>query len=80
MLFPLVLGGVSIIGSIIGTFAVRGDNVERALYQALIVAGVISALLILPVTMWMMDKLPGIPAATSTCARWSASASPPRCS
>src|ERR1700760_3061217 len=60
VLFPLVLGGVSIIGSIIGTYAVRGDNVERALYQALIVAGVISALLILPVTNWMMKDLPGI--------------------
>src|SRR3982751_2163838 len=57
ILFPLVLGGVSIIASIIGTFAVRGDNVERALYQALIVAGVIAAILILPVTAWMMDDL-----------------------
>jgi K(+)-stimulated pyrophosphate-energized sodium pump len=57
VLFPLVLGGVSIIGSIIGTFAVRGNNVERALYQGLIVAGVIAAVLILPVTMWMMDDL-----------------------
>ena len=57
VLFPLVLGGVSIIGSIIGTFAVKGTNVERALYQGLIVAGAIAALLILPVTMWMMDDL-----------------------
>ncbi len=57
VLFPLVLGGVSIIGSILGTFAVKGDNVERALYQGLIVAGAIAALLILPVTMWMMDDL-----------------------
>src|SRR4051794_3663528 len=57
VLFPLVLGGVSIIASIVGTFAVRGDNVERALYQALIVAGVIAAILILPVTAWMMDDL-----------------------
>src|SRR4051794_23161903 len=60
VLFPLVLGGVSIIGSIIGTYAVRGEKVERALYQGLITAGAISALLILPVTFWMMDKLPGI--------------------
>jgi K(+)-stimulated pyrophosphate-energized sodium pump len=57
VLYPLVLGGVSIIGSIIGTYAVRGDNVERALYQGLIVAGLISAVLILPVTNWMMDGL-----------------------
>ncbi len=61
VLFPLVLGGVSIIASIIGTFAVKSaaGNVERALYQGVILAGVISALLFLPVTYWMMDDLPG---------------------
>src|SRR6187455_1717280 len=34
-LYPLVLGGVAIVASFIGTFAVRTttDNVERALYQ-----------------------------------------------
>ncbi len=57
VLYPLVLGGVSIIGSIIGTYAVRGTNVERALYFGLITAGLISAVLILPVTMWMMGGL-----------------------
>jgi K(+)-stimulated pyrophosphate-energized sodium pump len=58
-LFPLVLGGVSIIASIIGTFAVKSaaGNVERALYQGLIVSGVLAALLFLPVTAWMMDDL-----------------------
>jgi K(+)-stimulated pyrophosphate-energized sodium pump len=54
-LYPLILGGVSIIASIIGTYAVRGDNVERALYQGLIVSAVIAALLFYPVTQWMMD-------------------------
>jgi K(+)-stimulated pyrophosphate-energized sodium pump len=59
VLFPLVLGGVSIIASIIGTFAVRTTtgNVERALYQGMIVAGVIAALLFIPITQWMMDDL-----------------------
>jgi K(+)-stimulated pyrophosphate-energized sodium pump len=56
-IYPLVLGGVAIIASIIGTYAVRGRNVERALYQGLIVSGVISALLFLPVTLWMMDDV-----------------------
>jgi K(+)-stimulated pyrophosphate-energized sodium pump len=59
ILFPLVLGGVSIIASIIGTFAVKSatGNVERALYQGLILSGALAALLILPVTAWMMDDL-----------------------
>jgi K(+)-stimulated pyrophosphate-energized sodium pump len=59
VLFPLVLGAVSILASIIGTFAVKGVNVERALYQGVILAGVISAVLFLPITNWMMDDLPG---------------------
>jgi len=59
ILFPLVLGGVSIVASIIGTFAVKSaaGNVERALYQGLILSGILAALLILPVTAWMMDEL-----------------------
>jgi K(+)-stimulated pyrophosphate-energized sodium pump len=54
-LYPLVLGGVAIIASIIGTFAVRGVNVERALYQGLIVSGLIAAAAFYPVTHWLMD-------------------------
>ena len=58
-LYPLVLGGVSIIGSIIGTFAVKSKtgNVERALYQGMGVAGVIAAIAFLPITLSMMDGL-----------------------
>jgi K(+)-stimulated pyrophosphate-energized sodium pump len=54
-LYPLVLGGVAIIASVIGTFAVRGTNVERALYQGLIVSGIIAAAAFYPVTHWLMD-------------------------
>ncbi|HYZ81146.1 MAG TPA: sodium-translocating pyrophosphatase [Solirubrobacteraceae bacterium] len=58
-MYPLVLGGVSIIASIIGTFAVksRTGNVERALYQGLIVSGVLAALAFIPVTYWLMNHI-----------------------
>jgi K(+)-stimulated pyrophosphate-energized sodium pump len=59
VLYPLILGAVSIIASIIGTFAVksRTGNVERALYQGLAVSGVLSALAFIPVTKWLMQNL-----------------------
>ena len=53
-LYPLALGGVSILASVIGTFFARlghGPNaVINALYKAVIVATVISAVLFIPVT------------------------------
>src|SRR5213078_3246335 len=54
-LYPLVLGAVAIVASVIGTFAVRGTHVERALYQGLIVSGVIAAAAFYPITHWLMD-------------------------
>jgi K(+)-stimulated pyrophosphate-energized sodium pump len=58
-LYPLVLGGVAIVASIIGTFAVKSaaGKVERALYQGLVVSGVIAAIAFYPVTKWLMDGL-----------------------
>jgi len=55
-LYPLVLGGVAIIASIIGTFFVRSraGNVERALYQGLVASAVIAAAAFAPVTYWLM--------------------------
>ncbi len=57
--YPLVIGGVSLIASIIGTYAVRSraGNVERALYQGLIVSGLLAAVAFLPITLLMMDDL-----------------------
>jgi K(+)-stimulated pyrophosphate-energized sodium pump len=58
-LYPLVLGGVALIASIIGTFAVRTNSgkVERALYQGLILSGVLAAGAFYPVTRWLMHGL-----------------------
>jgi K(+)-stimulated pyrophosphate-energized sodium pump len=58
-LYPLILGGISIVASVIGTFAVRSKagNVERALYQGLALAAVVAALVFIPATYWMMHGL-----------------------
>jgi K(+)-stimulated pyrophosphate-energized sodium pump len=53
-LYPLAIGGISILASIVGTFFARvreGGNVMNALYRAVIVAAVLSALGFIPVTM-----------------------------
>ncbi len=58
-LFPLVLGAISILASLVGTFAVRSrsGNVERALYQGMIVSAVLAALVFIPATYFMMRGL-----------------------
>jgi K(+)-stimulated pyrophosphate-energized sodium pump len=56
-IYPLVLGGVAIIASIIGALVVRTktDRVEGALYQGVILAGVISIAAFYPITDWLMS-------------------------
>jgi K(+)-stimulated pyrophosphate-energized sodium pump len=56
-IFPLVIGGVAIIASIIGALLVRTktDRVEGALYTGVIAAGVLSIAAFYPITDWMMS-------------------------
>ncbi|NZA25857.1 sodium-translocating pyrophosphatase [Luteimonas sp. SJ-92] len=56
-LYPLVLGGASIIASIIGAFFVKvkpGGSIMGALYKGVIVSGVIAAVLYYPITTELM--------------------------
>jgi K(+)-stimulated pyrophosphate-energized sodium pump len=56
-IYPLVLGGAAILASIVGALAVRtrSGNVERALYQGLVVSALLSAAAFYPITEWLMD-------------------------
>jgi K(+)-stimulated pyrophosphate-energized sodium pump len=62
LIFPLALGGVSIVASIVGTWFVRvgpKGSVTAALYTGLGVAAILAILGFLPVTYWLMDGAPG---------------------
>jgi K(+)-stimulated pyrophosphate-energized sodium pump len=58
-IYPLVIGGVAIIASIIGALVVRTrtDRVEGALYRGLIVSGLLSAAAFYPITDWLMGDV-----------------------
>jgi K(+)-stimulated pyrophosphate-energized sodium pump len=61
VIYPLLLGGVSIIASIIGTFFVSTSSgkVMGALYKGVIVSGLLAAVFFYPITMAMFED--GLP-------------------
>ena len=62
VIYPLILGGVSIIASILGTFAIRlpkSGNIMNALYKGLAVSGVLALIGFYFVTKSLMSGLEG---------------------
>ena len=72
VIYPLVLGAVSIVASIIGTFFVKaspGAKIMNALYKGVIVSGVLAAIAFYFVTDIVMGDVEGY----TTLAMWGAS-------
>ena len=57
-IYPLVIGAVAIVASIVGALLVRTktDRVEGALYTGVIAAGILSIAAFYPITEWLMKE------------------------
>ena len=61
VIYPLLLGGASIVASVIGTFFVKtraGGKIMSALYRGVIVSGVLAAIAFYPITSMVMGDSP----------------------
>jgi K(+)-stimulated pyrophosphate-energized sodium pump len=59
VIYPMVLGGLSIIASVLGTFVVstkEGGKIMNALYKGVIASGILAAVAFYPVTKMMMGE------------------------
>jgi K(+)-stimulated pyrophosphate-energized sodium pump len=73
VIYPLALGGISIIASIVGTWFVRvrdGGSVTAALYTGLGVAALLAAAGFLPVTYWLLDGIVGTGEGNGPVGEW----------
>ena len=71
--YPLVLGAVSILASIVGCFfvkAAQGGKIMNALYRGLAVAGILSLIAFYFVTDWMMRDVAGNSGAFTVLRLW----------
>ncbi|KKS11145.1 MAG: K(+)-insensitive pyrophosphate-energized proton pump [Candidatus Uhrbacteria bacterium GW2011_GWF2_41_430] len=61
--FPLAVGAVAIVASIIGVYFIRlgtKQGIMTALYKGLIVTGILSAVAFYPLTQWLLGGIEGI--------------------
>ena len=73
VVYPLVLGAVSIFASIIGTLFVRADpgrSIMYALYRGVVVAAVLAVIGFLPITAWLMGDNGAITNAEIEMFKW----------
>ena len=66
VLYPLAIGGVSIIASIVGSFFIRlgaKKQIMAALYKGLLVSGLLAAIALYPITNWLLRDIENVTAA-----------------
>jgi K(+)-stimulated pyrophosphate-energized sodium pump len=73
MVFPLVLGGACILGTVVGNFFMKlgsSKSIMAALYRGFLVSAIISAILFIPVTEWIIGLSSTFTFGTTTFSGW----------